>query len=129
MLRTESPAISIAKAHVEAWSRHDWDAARKLLSSDVQVAVTTTQPIMAAPVKTTGVDAYMEGLIRFTKGVVPGTARVTAASGDKHNALLMVTVEADLDGGKLTLPAARLYLIDDNDQIKSEQVIYYVAEA
>jgi hypothetical protein len=41
----------------------------------------------------------------------------------------MVTVEADLGGGKVTLPAARLYLIDDNDLIKSEQVIFYAAEA
>jgi hypothetical protein len=128
MVKTESPAISIARAHVEAWSRHDWDAARDLLTSDVKVTVTSTQPIMA-PVSTSGRDAYMEGLIYFAKGVVPGTARVTASSGDKHNALLMVTVEADLGGGKMTLPAARLYLIDDNDQIKSEQVIFYAAEA
>jgi hypothetical protein len=97
MVKTESPAISIARAHVEAWSRHDWDAARDLLTSDVKVTVTSTQPIMA-PVSTSGRDAYMEGLIYFAKGVVPGTARVTASSGDKHNALLMVTVEADLGG-------------------------------
>ena len=80
MVKIESPAISIAKAHVEAWSRHDWAAARDLLASDVKVAVNTTQPIMA-PVNTTGVDVYMEGLIYFAKGVVPGSARVTASSG------------------------------------------------
>lgn len=128
MVQTESAATRIARAHVEAWSHHDWDAARKLLASDVKVTVTTTQPIMA-PVNTTGVDAYMDGLVYFANGVLPGTARVMASTGDSHNALLMVTVEADLGGGRVTLPAARLYLIDDNDQIKSEQVIFYAAEA
>jgi hypothetical protein len=54
---------------------------------------------------------------------------VIASTGDKHNPLLLVTVEADLGGGKLTLPAARLDLIDDNDQVKSEQVVFYAAEA
>src|SRR5215831_18573453 len=85
MLKTEPPATSIARAHVEAWSHRDWDAARNLLASDVKVTVTTTQPIMA-PVNTTGVGAYVEGLMYFAKGVVPGTARVTASTGDKHNA-------------------------------------------
>lgn len=128
MIETESPAIGIAKAHVEAWSHNDWEAARKLLASEVKVVVTTTQPIMA-PVDTTGVDAYMEGLIKFGKVVVPGSAGVIASTGDKHNALLMVTVEADFGGGRVTLPAARLYLIDDNQQIKAEQVIFYASEA
>src|SRR5690349_10073299 len=42
----ESPAVAIARAHVEAQSNHDFDAARRGLAPDVQVTSTTTQPIM-----------------------------------------------------------------------------------
>jgi hypothetical protein len=62
-------------------------------------------------VRTTGIDDYMSGLIAFAQGVVPGSARVFASTGDERNALLMVTVEADLGGGKMELPGARLYLL------------------
>jgi hypothetical protein len=47
---------------------------------------------------------------------VPGSARMIASIGDERNALLMLTVEADLGAGKATLPAARLYLLDENGQ-------------
>ncbi len=50
-----------------------------------------------------------------------------ASIGDERNALLMLTVEADLGAGKATLPAARLYLLDENGKIKTEQVIFYAA--
>ena len=69
----------------------------------------------------------MRGLIAFAQCVVPGSARVLASTGDERNALLMVTVEGDLGGGKMTLPAARLYLLDDDGKIRSEQVIFYAA--
>jgi hypothetical protein len=38
------------------------------------------------------------------------------------------TVEADFGAGKATLPGARLYLIDENNKIKTEQVIFYAAQ-
>jgi len=128
MIKTESPAVAIARTHVDAWSHHDWDKARTFLAPDVHVTVSTTQPIMA-PTDTTGIDVYMDGLKKFAGAVQPGSARVIATTGDTHNALLLVTVEADLGRGTLTLPAARLYLVDDKDQIKSEQVVFYAAEA
>jgi hypothetical protein len=40
----ESPAVAIARAHVEAWGRHDFDTARTMLAPDVRVRVTTTAP-------------------------------------------------------------------------------------
>lgn len=121
---TDSPAVAVARAHVAAWSNHDYEAARSGLAADVTVASTTTQPIMA-PTHLTGADAYMEGLTKFAQTVVPGSAQVIASAGDDRNALLMVTVEADFGGGKMILPAARLYLLDDDDKIKSEQVIFF----
>jgi hypothetical protein len=61
------------------------------------------------------------------QAVVPGSAHMIASIGDERNALLMLTVEADLGAGKATLPAARLYLLDENGKIKTEQVIFYAA--
>jgi SnoaL-like domain len=125
----DSTAIAVARAHVEAWSNHDFDKAKKSLAVDVKVQATTTQPIMK-DTNTTGVEAYMTGLKMFAQGVEPGSAKVIAAIGDEHNALLLVTVRASFGPGapKVTLPAARLYLLDDNKKIKSEQVTFYAAE-
>jgi hypothetical protein len=121
---TESPAISIARAHVEAWSNHDFDKAREALAADVTVDATTTLPIMPAT-HLTGAGPYMQGLVRFAQAVIPGSATVTAATGDDRNALLMLTVEADFGDGKMILPAARMYLLDDDRKIKAEQVIFF----
>jgi hypothetical protein len=126
--KLEPRAVNTARAHVEAWSNHDFERARKSLADDVHVTVTTTQPIMSAT-DTVGVEKYMEGLIKFVQAVEPGSARVIASVGDEHNALLLLTVKAAFapGGGKVDLSAARLYLVDHNDKIKAEQVIFYVA--
>ena len=121
-----SPAVAVARAHVEAWSNHDFNTARDSLAADVTVTSTTTQPIMKA-VNLAGIDDYMIGLTQFAQGVVPGSAHIIASVGDERNALLMLTVEADLGAGKATLPGARLYLLDENNKITAEQVIFYAA--
>ena len=123
----ESPVVAVARAHVEAWSNHDFDKARNGLAPDVRVTATTTQPIMPAT-DLTGADNYMIGLTQFAQAVVPGSLRVVASIGDERNALLMLTVEADFGAGKATLPAARLYLLDENKKIKAEQVVFYAAQ-
>ena len=123
----ESPAVAIARAHAEAWSNHDFDAARSSLADDVKVTATSTVPIMPAT-DLSGADDYMVGLTQFAQAVVPGSLRVIASVGDERNALLMLTVEADLPVGRMTLPAARLYLLDEAGKIKAEQVIFYAAQ-
>ena len=123
----ESPAVAIARAHAEAWSNHDFDAARSSLADDVKVTATSTVPIMPAT-DLSGADDYMVGLTQFAQAVVPGSLRVIASAGDERNALLMLTVEADLPVGRMTLPAARLYLLDEAGKIKAEQVIFYAAQ-
>ena len=125
--QSESPAVAVARAHVEAWSNHDFDAARSSLAADVKVTATTTMPIMPAT-DLSGADDYMVGLTQFAQAVVPGSLRVIASSGDERNALLMLTVEADLPVGRMTLPGARLYLLDEAGKIKVEQVIFYAAQ-
>jgi len=126
-VQNESPAVAIARAHAEAWSKHDYDTARRGLAPDVRVTATTTQPMPPAT-DLTGADDYMVGLTQFAQAVVPGSLRILASTGDGRNALLMLTVQADFGGGKVTLPGARLYLLDDNNKIKTEQVIFYAAQ-
>jgi SnoaL-like domain len=122
----ESPAVSAALAHIEAWSNHDYEAARAALAGHVKVTVTST--IEGLPgTDTVGIDDYMTGLIAFADTVVPGSVRVDASIGDERNALLLVTVKtAGPPTGSTTVRAAHLYLLDDDNKIKSEQVVFYV---
>ncbi len=122
----EPVAVAVAREHIEAWSNHDFEKARKSLATDVHVTASTTLPIMA-PTDVTGVDDYMKGLKKFAQAVVPGSARIIASEGDDRNALVFVVVTAQFGPGapKMKLPAARLYLLDDSGKIKTEQVIFY----
>jgi SnoaL-like domain len=126
-VRLEAPAVAIARAHVEAWSSHDFDTARGSLAPDVRVTATTTQPVPPAT-DLTGADDYMVGLTQFAQAVVPGSLRILASVGDQRNALLLLTVEVDFGAGKATLPGARLYLLDEHNKIKTEHVIFYTAQ-
>jgi SnoaL-like domain len=125
----EPPAVTIARAHVEAWSNHDFDTARGMLASDVHVTATSTNPALPHT-DLTGADSYMEGLIAYAQPVVPGSAKALASTGDGRNALLLLTVT--MAGGPFgtgtTAPCARLYLIDDNGKIKTEQVVFYLTQ-
>ena len=76
----------------------------------------------------TGADDYMTGLTQFAQAVVPGSLRILASTGDQCNALLMLTVQADFGAGTVTLPGARLYLLDEDNKIKTEHVIFYTAQ-
>jgi hypothetical protein len=122
----ESPAVAVARAHAEAWSNHDWDKARKMLAPDVHVVATSTQP-MVNPTDLTGIDDYMEGLIKFAQPIEPGSLRVIAIVGDERNSLILLTVRAAFGpgGAKVTLPAARLALLDENNKIKAERVVFF----
>jgi hypothetical protein len=123
----EPTAIAVARAHVEAWGNHDYESAREGLAPDVRVTATSVDP--GLPVTDlTGIDGYMDGLVQFTQGVVPGTTRVSTSVGDETRALLQVTsrVRFGPDVPEMALNAARLYLLDENQKIKHEQVIFYV---
>jgi hypothetical protein len=122
----EAPAVTAARAHVEAWGSHDFDAARRGLAPDVKVTATSTSP-MLPHTELTGVEPYMEGLVPFASGLERGSTKVIAAIGDDRNALLLVTSRLAAGGpfGTGSLPGARLYLLDDEGRIKEEQVIFY----
>jgi hypothetical protein len=125
----ESPAVAIARAHVEAWGNHDFDTARGMLAGDVNVTATSTDPALPQT-DLTGADDYMAGLTAYAQPIVPGSVRILATAGDERNALLTMTMT--MTGGPFgagaTAPCARLYLLDDDNKIKTEQVIFYVAQ-
>ena len=87
----ESPAVAIARAHVEAWSNHDFDSARSLLADDVKVTATSSNPALPQT-DLTGADNYMAGLIAYAQPIVPGSVRILASTGDERNALLTLTM-------------------------------------
>jgi hypothetical protein len=67
-----SPAVAIARAHVAAWGRLDFDTARSMLAPDVRVRVTTTAPY-PPDTDLTGAEEYMEGLRAYAGPIVPGS--------------------------------------------------------
>ena len=125
---TDSPAVAVARTHVQAWSNHDFDTARHLLADDVEVTATAADPAFPQT-HLTGAGSYMEGLIAYAQPIVPGSVRILASTGDERSALLTLTMT--MAGGPFgagaTAPCARLYRLDDNNKIKTEHVIFYVA--
>ena len=95
-VQQKSRAVDVAREHVEAWSNHDFDAARGKLADDVEVSVTTAQPIMSA-INLIGIDDYMHGLIEFAQPIVPGSLRVLASTGDERGEHTPIVALDDLD--------------------------------
>ena len=121
----DSPAVKLARAHVAAWGRKDFDTARNGLAPDVTAAQSSTNPDIPRA-DLAGVDDYLQGLILFAQSIVPGSVQVTDSAGDDRYALFMVTTKVDGPPyGKLTIHNARLYRFDDNDKIAAEQIIFY----
>ena len=50
-----------------------------------------------------------------------------ASVGNEQNSLILLTVRAAFGPGgqKVTLPAARLALFDENEKLKKEQVVFF----
>ena len=118
-----SPAVALARAHLEAWTNHDLDTARGNLAEDVQ--------FFSPAANLVGIDEYMDaprGLTQFARQVVPGSLRVIAAMGDDRNALIMyeVSTEGSAVGSKV-FPTAQTWLLDDNGKIKVERIVSYSA--
>ena len=120
---SDSRAVALARAHLEAWTNHDLDTVRGNLAKDVQ--------FYSPAANLVGIDEYMDaprGLTQFARQVVPGSLRVIAAMGDERNALIMyqVSTEGGPIGSKV-FPSAQTWLLDDSGKIKVERIISYVA--
>lgn len=131
----DAPAVKIARAHVEAWTNHDFHTARADLTPNVKFTITTTQP-HPQTVELNGENDYMKGLAASAQYAVPGSLHITASTGDERNAMLMLTYLVDFRSGKAdygpdakgewTLSATRLYRLDDKAKIEAEHVTYYM---
>ena len=119
---SDSTAVTIARAHIDAWSRSDWDKTREFVAPDVHVAATSTQPALPAG-EASGIEAYMDRLINTVKFIEPGSVQVISAIGDESNALVLETLKIALgpNGSMVTLARASLYLLDENQKIKEER--------
>ena len=118
-----SPAVTIALAHIEAWTRHDWDKTRELLAPNVHAWVTNTQPNFARTVEFTGIDEYMVRKIKAAQLIEPGSVQVISTFGDERDALILVTfkIALGLGGTMVTMARACLYSLDENKKIKEER--------
>jgi len=127
MKMQDSTAITIVRAHINAWSHHDWGKTRELLAPNVHAVVTTTQP-MKATAELIGIDAYMDPKIKATLLIEPGSVHEISAIGDESNALVLVTMRIGLGPGgtMVTLARACLYLLDENKKIKEERDEYFI---
>ncbi len=123
----DSTAITIARAHIYAWSHQDWEKTRELLAPDVHAVVTTTQP-MKAIAELTGIDAYMQPKMKAAQLIEPGSVREVSALGDERNALLLITFRIGLGpgGSMVTMARAILILLDENKKIKEERDEYFI---
>lgn len=123
----DSTAVTIARAHINAWSHQDWEKTRELLAPNVHAVVTTTQP-MKAPTELTGIDAYMEPKIKAAQLIEPGSVQEISAIGDERNALILVTFRIGLgpSGTMVTMARAILYLLDENKKIIEERDEYFI---
>jgi SnoaL-like protein len=126
--KPESSAVAIARAHVQAWAKKDYDTTRSMLASDVHVIAMTTNPALPQT-HLTGADAYMAGLVAFADPIVPDSVNELASAGDERNALLLLDLQVAGGpfGAGAQAPCARLYLVEDG-KIKTEQVIFYVSQ-
>jgi hypothetical protein len=95
-----SPAVTVALAHIEAWSHHDWDKTREMVAPNVHALVTSTQREIGT-YEFTGIDKYMELKMKATKLIEPGSVQVLGTVGDESNALTLITFRIAMGPGGL----------------------------
>jgi hypothetical protein len=127
-LSKDSAGVRTALAHIDAWSNHDWDASRDALASDVWVTAHNTDPNFPVT-DLRGPDAYTQGLIEFAQAVVPGSVEILSAIGNEKQAMVNLNVRVNFgpDAPEMTLPGSRAYLFDNDNKIKVEHVVFFVA--
>ncbi len=118
----DSTAVTIARAHINAWSQQDWEKTRELVAPHVHVAATSTQSMLPSG-EASGIDKYMDRLIKTVQLIEPGSVQVISAIGDERNALVLETLRIGLGPGgtMVTLARASLYLLDENKKIIEER--------
>jgi SnoaL-like domain len=127
-VQQNSAAVADARAYVEAWDRHDVEAARAALADDIWMTMVAADPSFPKT-DLNGVEAYMQGLIQSKDAVVPGSTDVVEAVGDDKQALLTVQSRVKLgpDAPEMDARSARMYVFDDDGKIKIEHIIFFLS--
>jgi ketosteroid isomerase-like protein len=127
MASPDSAAVRIARAHIDAWSHHDWRQTRALLAPDVRAFVTSTQRQWGGA-ELVGAEAYMSAKIKGAGLVEPGSVREISALGDDTNAMIVTTFRIALGpgGAMLTMVRACAYALDADQRIKEERDVFFV---
>ena len=127
-LQQDSAAVVAVRAYIDAWDRHDIDAVRAALSTDVRMTMVAADPSFPKT-ELNGVEAYMEGLLQSKNAVVPGSTEVVEAIGDDTQALLRVNTKVRFGQGAPALDArsARMYVLDRDGKIAIEHVIFFLS--
>ena len=122
-----SPAVTVALAHIEAWSHHDWDKTREMIAPNVHALVTSTQGEIGTN-EFTGIDKYMELKTKAAMLIEPGSVQVLGAVGDESNALTLITFRIAMGrgGSMVTMARSCLCLLDENKKIKDERDSFVV---
>lgn len=120
MRMQNSPAVTLALTHIDAWSHHDWDKTRELLAPNVHASVNGSE--------FSGIDNYMALKRKGAQLVEPGSVQVISAIGDESNALILVTFRIGLGPGGTMVTMARScrYWLDDNKRIKEERDEFFI---
>lgn len=123
----DSTAVKVALAHIDAWTRQDWEKTKELLSVNVHALVTTTQPNFGGS-EFSGIDNYMARKIKAAQLIEPGSVQVISTIGDEKNALVLITFRIGLGPGgtMVTMARAILYLLDESNKIKDERDEFFV---
>ena len=123
----DSPAVKIALAHIDAWSRHDWDETKTRLAPNVHASVTSTMPNFGTT-DFTGINKYMGLKVKGAQLVEPGSVQVIGTIGDESNALTLVTFRIGMGPGgtMVTMARSSLYLLDENKKINEERDSFFL---
>jgi hypothetical protein len=126
-MNQNSRAVTIALAHIDAWSHHDWDKTKEMLAATIHALVTSTQPRFSGS-EITGTEKYMELKMKAAQLIEPGSVQVLSTIGDDMNALITISFRIGLgtDGTMVTMARSCLYLIDENNKINDERDVFFV---
>jgi hypothetical protein len=124
---SESTAVSVALAHVDAWTHHDWVRTREMLAPNVHASVTSTDPQFPGG-EFTGADTYMDRKTKVARLIEPGSVQVLSTIGNELNALILITFRIGLGPGGTMVTMARscLYALDDSRKIKEERDALFI---
>jgi hypothetical protein len=111
----DTTAVTLAIAHMQAYTDGDLDAARRNVADAVQC--------WTNEIHLDGIEPYMVGLARFAETLEPGGLRIVAARGDDSKAIVLA--EHTVKGLPFAFPSARTFELNAEGKIHLERAIFF----